>query len=144
MRLTRLMAFRERATCAHGHQLDVWVRPRAPGTAADPMRCCPTCGTLFVVTSAAPVPALARPALEHDDGTCPGCRTPFAQSRAYPEVPRCDACAALITTWLTEGPDLPASAVGVVRCWAVSPTVIDLRDPTSPAAQPVHRAAQHA
>ena len=50
MRPTRLLAFREHYDCSHGHSVDVWIRPRAPGAAVDPLRRCPTCDTLFVVT----------------------------------------------------------------------------------------------
>lgn len=131
MRPTRVLAFRERYECSRGHLLDVWVRPRTPGFAVDPMRRCPTCDTLFVVTSQTPRPAHARPELEHDDVSCPNCRTPLASSHAYPMLPRCPECAAQLSTWLTDGPDLPASAASVLRCWAVSPAVIDLREPVA-------------
>ncbi len=137
MRPTRLLAFREHYDCSHGHVLDVWVRPRAPGAVVDPLRRCPTCDTLFVITREAPPPAPVRPGLEHDDDSCPNCRTPLSQSHEYPMLPRCPECAERIGTWLAEGPDLPASAASVVRCWAVSPAVIDLRDPV---AAPAHRA----
>lgn len=127
MRPIRLLAFREHHECSAGHSIDVWIRPRAPGAAIEPLRRCPTCDTLFVVTSRAPEPALRRPSLEHDDDCCPNCRTPFAQTHPYPTIPRCPECADRISAWLTEGPDLPASAASVLRCWAVSPAAVDLR-----------------
>jgi len=141
MRPTRVLAFREHFECSQGHSLDVWVRPRSPGFAVDPLRRCPTCDTLFLITSEAPRPAPARPGLEHDDDCCPNCRTPLAQSHSYPMLPRCPECAEQLSTWLAEGPDLPASAASVLRCWAVSPAVIDLREPV---AAPQQRSADEA
>jgi len=141
MRLTRLLAFHEHYECSHGHALDVWVRPRAPGAPVEPMRRCPTCDTLFVLTAAAPQPISTRAALEHADDLCPNCRTPLRQSHPYPTHPRCPECADKVSSWLSEGPDLPSSAASVVRCWAVGPAV-DLRDP-APAAPARTRTHAH-
>lgn len=128
MRPLRVLAFREHYDCSHGHSVDVWIRPRSPGTALDPLRRCPTCDTLFVVTRETPHAVPSRPALERDDDSCPNCRTPFRQSHAYPTIPRCPECADRISAWLADGPDLPASAASVLRCWAVHPAVVDLRE----------------
>jgi len=128
MRPTRLLAFREHYDCSHGHSVDVWIRPRAPGAAVDPLRRCPTCDTLFVVTREVPHPTPARPALERDDDTCPNCRTPFRQSHAYPLIPRCPECADRISAWLADAGRSGPSAASVLRCWAVSPSVVDLRE----------------
>ncbi|HET7899609.1 MAG TPA: hypothetical protein VFL59_00375 [Candidatus Nanopelagicales bacterium] len=128
MRPTRVLAYREHYDCSHGHSLDLWIRPRAPGATIDPLRRCPTCETLFLVTDTAQA-GFAHPSQEHPDELCPQCRTPLAQSREYPARPVCRECAAVVATWLDDGPDLPASAASVLRCWMVSPAVVDLRDP---------------
>lgn len=128
MQHIRLLAFQEHHVCGRGHELEVWVRPRG-SWAREPMRRCPTCQALFVMTPTPAQAAPARPELAHDDLTCPGCGGPFAATQPYPPVPRCRECAAQIRAWTTDGPDLPASAASVIRCWAVSPAVIDLRDP---------------
>jgi hypothetical protein len=139
MRPTRLLAFREQHTCSHGHTLDVWVLPRAPGAAVETLRRCGTCDTLFVVTASL-ASGGARQPHGTDDDSCPNCRTPLSLSRPYPEAPRCRACAAQVRRWLADGPDLPASAASTIRCWAVAPATVDLRE-TSVTEQ---RSAAHA
>ncbi len=128
----RILAFRERYTCRHGHALDVWVRPRAGGMAVESMLHCPHCGTLFALTKATQHPAATRPALDRADDTCPTCQAPLSDTRPYPERPACRACAAQLTTWLTEGPDLPASAATVVRGWALHRDTVDVTTLTTP------------
>jgi hypothetical protein len=127
MRPTRLLAFHEHRTCTHGHTLDVWILPRAPGAATEALRRCGTCETLFVVT-ASPASGGVRRTLEQADDSCPNCRTPLTLSRPYPEEPGCRECAATVRGWLTDGPDLPGSAASTIRCWAVAPATVDLRD----------------
>lgn len=131
MRPTRLLAYREQATCSHGHTLDVWVLPRAPGAAVETLRRCPTCSTMFVLTTTMPAGA-SRAGAEQPDDACPNCRTPMSSARSYPERPRCRECAAQVDAWLTDGPDLPASAASTIRCWAVVQRIaapaVDVRD----------------
>jgi hypothetical protein len=122
----RILAFRERYTCRHGHTLDVWIRPQVRGMVADEMVRCPQCGTLFVLTTARQHPAWARSALDRADDTCPTCQAPMSDARPYPDAPACRACAAQVRTWLTDGPDLPASAASVIRGWALHRSDVDL------------------
>lgn len=127
----RILAFRERCTCRHGHTLDVWIRPQARGMAVEPMARCPHCGTLFVLTTTRQHPAWA--ALDRADDTCPTCQAPMSDARPYPDRPACRACAAQLSTWLTDGPDLPASAASVIRGWALHPGDVDLTTVAIPA-----------
>ena len=131
MRPTRLLAYLEHYDCSHGHTLDVWILPRAPGATVEALRRCPTCGTMFVLTTLTPHTS-GRPTIEAGDDSCPNCRTPLGQSHPYPEKPHCRECAERVRTWLTSGPDLPASAASTIRCWAVVqdvvPADVDLRE----------------
>jgi hypothetical protein len=122
----RILAFRERFTCRRGHTLDVWVRPRAPGVAVESMLHCPHCGTLFVLTMTTQHPDPARSVLDRADDACPTCRAPVTDTRPYPDRPACRECAAKLRTWLTDGPDLPASAATVIRGWALHRSTVDL------------------
>jgi len=101
---------------------------------------CPHCGTLFVLTMTTQHPAWARSTLDRADDTCPTCQAPVSDARPYPDRPACRACAAQLSTWLTDGPDLPASAVSVIRGWALHRSAIDLTTVTIPD-QP-HRASR--
>jgi endogenous inhibitor of DNA gyrase (YacG/DUF329 family) len=129
----RILAFRERYTCRRGHTLDVWVRPRARDMLVEPMVHCPHCGTLFVLTMTTQHPSWSRSALDRADDTCPTCQAPVSDTRPYPDRPACRACAAQLRTWLTDGPDLPASAASVIRGWALHRSAVDLTTVTIPA-----------
>jgi hypothetical protein len=123
MRPTRLLAYLEHYDCSHGHALDVWILPRAPGATVETLRRCPTCETMFVLTTLTPHTS-GRPTIEAGDDSCPNCRTPLSQSHPYPEMPHCRECAERVRTWLANGPDLPASAASTIRCWAVVHSVV--------------------
>lgn len=138
----RILAFRERFTCRHGHTLDVWVRPLARGMKLEPMLHCPHCGTLFVLTTTRQHPGWA--ALDRTDDTCPTCQAPMSEAGPYPDRPACRACAVQLTTWLTDGPDLPASAASVVRGWALHRRDVDLTSVTIPAQPDVASSARAA
>ncbi len=123
----RLLAFHEVARCPDGHRLDVWLLPTATGATPDRLLECPGCGALFVVSATSQHPAAQLAHVEHDDGACPGCGRPSADLRPYPQLPECALCAERVRSWLSRGPDLPASAAVILRCWAIRPADVDVR-----------------
>jgi len=123
----RLLAFHEVERCPEGHLLDVWLLPTATGATPDRLLECPGCGALFVVSTASQHPAAQLAHVERDDRACPGCGRASADLRPYPQPSECPRCAERVRSWTSGGPDLPASAAAVLRCWAIRPADVDVR-----------------